>query len=271
MAIAHVQSGGATAASFSFGSTIGSGHTVCALVYANGVTGAVTLTDDKSNSYTQVTSIAPGGTGVWVFFAANLTNGPKTLTATSSGATFNIVAGDEFSGVSNQPDGYNAAGGAPVASTGTWTTAVNGDLVWGGLGLGAGLTWSPGSGFTAGFVSGSGTGGGTLYQVQTTASTSTAVTVSTAFQGGIAGFALMAIPTFTLVANDVVETAAFNLTLVNSLHLAANDVVETAAFTMTASTSFMLAANDVVESAAFDVVTIPASTSGYSIIPLTGT
>ena len=274
MAIAHVQSGGATAASFSFGSTVGSGHTVCVAVAPSGAAGAPTVTDDKSNTYTLVTDASSGSNGVWLFFAANITNGPQTITATLAGATFFFVGGDEFSGVSNLQDGHNAtvAYPNPPSSTGVWTTTLNGDLIWGGVLITGGFTWARGTGFTTGYAGpASGTdGGGTLYQIQATPSAATAVTVTTSWPGWIAGFALGEIITYALAANDAVETAAFNTDVIDNLTLAANDVVETASFTIINENFIALSANDVVESAAFSAVTIPANTSAYSIIPLTG-
>ena len=133
MAIAHVQSGGAAAGAFTFGTTVGSGHTVCVAVAPSGASGTPTVTDDKSNTYTLVTDATSGSDGVWLFFAANITNGPQTITATLAGATFFFVGGDEFSGVSNRQDGFNAnaAFPNPPTSTGTWATSLNGDLIWG--------------------------------------------------------------------------------------------------------------------------------------------
>ena len=135
-----------------------------------------------------------------------------------------------------------------------------------------GFAWSRGAGFTTGYGGpSSGTsGGGTLYQVQATASPTTQVTSASPNAGWIAGFALGAIPTFALAANDAVETAAFNLAVKDSFTLAANDVVEIALFTIIDENFIALAANDVVEMAAFSAVVIPANTTSYSIIPLTG-
>lgn len=180
-------------------SAVASGNAVCGVVsWDNG--GGVTLSsvaDDKGNTYNVETTVldTTNGQKAAAFSRTNITNAPVTITATfSAGAGFRSIAVDEFSGVSaastDERDGTTHGGqfqnspgtGANGITSGTFTTATNGDLVWGGsVGSGGGVLASNGTGFSTGTqASGLDPRVQTEYLTQSTAGAGTAATFTQA-------------------------------------------------------------------------------------------
>jgi hypothetical protein len=133
LAYAQKQSGkGAspfTSAAFT-GSTV-TGNMIVVAVGIDGVTGTPTVTDSKSNTYTQV--VFQGGAdfnGVALFYCANITGGAShTFTVTSAGNTIWAIA-MEFSGqltaspVDKFTNVHTASGtNVPVGTTAATTNA----------------------------------------------------------------------------------------------------------------------------------------------------
>lgn len=167
-AATHRQSAGAaTGTSCSFSAPVSNGGTVIAAVLGTTAGGVPTLNDDQNNHYPAIaSSAAGGGNTVWAFYLSDIVNGPITLSTT--GGVISHIAADEFADISGNLDGSSAlytASSTTTASSGSLTTTSNGDLIWGVVAVNTG-TWTPGSGFTAGFNS---TNWGTEYQFQTTA------------------------------------------------------------------------------------------------------
>lgn len=151
-AAAFVQSKSAQAATSSatiavtLTSTVASGGAVAGCVVAarnDLATPAVsTILDDKSNSYTPVSSIGDGINGAVTisFYALNITNAPQTITVTFTAATdFRTIAVTEASGVatSNALDqstgqAQDVAGtGTDATTSGAVTTTSAGQFVFG--------------------------------------------------------------------------------------------------------------------------------------------
>lgn len=152
MAIAHVQGN----AGFFFGgnmttfavvlpSTVTSGSLVCgSLSFENSLGQTlVSVTDDKSNTYNIVDTRddTPDTQVCASFYLANVTNSPKTITATFSGvgSSANGMLVDEYSGVatSSPLDVHTSniqtlvgTGANAITSTAV-TTTVPGDLIYG--------------------------------------------------------------------------------------------------------------------------------------------
>jgi hypothetical protein len=137
---------GKTASDFS-----GAAHTTysitlaSAIVSGNGVLGCVgyvgtltSVTDDKSNTYTLGSTLTTGGSySTTAFYALGLTNAPITFTANFSGGggTYTLISADEFSGIASfdvqaGQTQLNPSGTDSVSS-GSATTAVNGELIYG--------------------------------------------------------------------------------------------------------------------------------------------
>lgn len=205
--VGSTPSGGTTPPqSLSFGSAVSSGNTVIVAAAGNVSSGGqptISITDDKSNTYTLETSQTNGwdaaqNTWLQVFVASGITNGPTTITlSTSAPAAFIRMILEEWSGIAstNFIDGNNIQlqSGTNSLSSGNFTPAVSGDLIWGATLEATGDTSanaSAGSGFTAGNTTG--TGGvvfmSTENKVQTSAgSTSTTFTITAGVQEYITG------------------------------------------------------------------------------------
>lgn len=155
--------------------------------HTGSITAIGSITDDKGNTYNIAddTDQTTDGQTQATFWLNNVTNGPSTITVTFPGGagvvTFRRMLIDVFSGVdtSGTPtDGHTAQQNAGSTSTnaqtsGSITTAVNGDLIWTAFSdsEGAGATWSAGTGFT---ILDNGTSAdndpmGSAWQVQSTA------------------------------------------------------------------------------------------------------
>jgi len=152
--------GGNAVVNFSFSSTILSGDIVTGSVLLNSGFTLNTVIDDKSNGYTVFDS-NDNGTIYTAAFRSNtfLTNGPKTLTFTASGASSNyFVIMDEF----QPPTGAIAisADGASVQVNSAGTTFPN--FTTGGYDvLVYAVSFSPGGTSTHGVSFNIGTGDGT--------------------------------------------------------------------------------------------------------------
>lgn len=185
-------------------SAVGSGNFICGGVTFDGGGPTLTsVTDDKGNTYNAETTVIDtlNGQAFAPFSRNNITNGPVTITANfSSPVSFKKILVDEFSGGStastDERDG-SAHGGQfqilPGTATdgitsGTFTTATNGDLLYGialgalATGFGTPVLASNGTGFSTGTQDA--TDGGNFVQsefrTQATAGSGTAATFTQA-------------------------------------------------------------------------------------------
>lgn len=173
-------------------SAVGSGNAICGIVSWDntGVT-LSTVTDNQGNTYNLETSIlnASDGQNFAAFSLTNITNAPTVITANFSATVdFRAIGVDEFSGGStastDERDGSAHGGqyqttpgtGTDAVTSGTFTTTVNGDLLWGGLGTSFGPTLTAGTSFSSGAGGGGGPNFLTEYRTQTTAGSGTAAT-----------------------------------------------------------------------------------------------
>lgn len=116
---------------------VASGSVVAGAAYCACTTN-LTVTDDKSNSYTVLgPNIGLAGVKYWYFYALNVTNGPSVITTTlSSGTgTFWRAVVDEIANV-QAIDGNNntytaSASGTDGITSGSLTTTVNNDFIYG--------------------------------------------------------------------------------------------------------------------------------------------
>jgi hypothetical protein len=124
----------------------------------------MSVTDDKSNTYTvqyqfgAFPDSAASNYACAVAYALNVTNAPQTITATANvGLSFLTIVADEFSGVkaSGAVDGSagqavnNPGTGTDAVTSGSLTTAANGDLIYSfGVSINS-SGFSNGTGFTA--------------------------------------------------------------------------------------------------------------------------
>lgn len=148
----HVQSGsnGSTASATSIAVTlpslVQSGSTVVGFVTCTATSASlptITVTDDKGNTYAQKSTVydSVGGQRSVSFILGNITNTPRTLTATfGSATTFVAIFADEYSGVAAQSDPTDAFTAQLVSSPGTSadgissgniTTTQASEIVWG--------------------------------------------------------------------------------------------------------------------------------------------
>ncbi len=146
------------------GAVVGSGNTVIGSfsIDSSGGGDIVSVTDDKGNTYTVVDNVndAANVQRFCSFVLGNIANGPSTITAGSTSKSFRTVTWEEISGVAALSDPRDGHGGqlqtAPGTSSngvtsGSVTTTVNGDLIWGATcNSSDGTVPSVGSGFAAG-------------------------------------------------------------------------------------------------------------------------
>lgn len=137
--------GASTTVAVTLGATVGSAHMLAVCVaWGNSLVSDVvnSITDDKSNTYTIVDTVrdATNSETFVSAYAFNITNAPITITATlNASRNFNGILVDEFSGIltTNPIDGHAmqvqaAPGtGANAITSGNFTTASNGDLIYG--------------------------------------------------------------------------------------------------------------------------------------------
>lgn len=164
---------------------VGAGNSLCvALGVGNDGTDIVSATDDKGNTYTLVGQTISGTAyTLYVLYAIGLVNSPQTVTITMNNAElFATGIVDEFSGLSSFDNSsflrqVNPGPGTDATTSGTYTTAGNGELLWGvGISTVAGLGIATGTGFTVGGTNNVAGTFTTEYQVQAAASASTAAT-----------------------------------------------------------------------------------------------
>jgi len=139
--------GTAASVAVTLGAAVGSGNTVCGWVsWGEGptTTHLTSVTDDKGNTYTISDRLGDGNNAQAgaMFFRGNITNGPTIITANfSPNQTFLQIGADEYSGAlaaTNPSDGHSVAAAVQTGSTatdflssGSFTTSVNGDLIYG--------------------------------------------------------------------------------------------------------------------------------------------
>jgi hypothetical protein len=187
------------------------------------------IVDDKGNSYTVIDNVYDSAdTQSYVsFYRANVTNAPLTVTLTFGAAAapnWLRMSLAEFSGVATASplDGHNGQVTATTttdgASSNTFTTAANGDLIWCGYmdGSGGAQPFTTGTGFTSIDNDGVNIGMGHEWRTQTTAGAGTAGTWTAGAAGNVtvlaAAFkAVAGAPSFTLAATDSPDTASFSL------------------------------------------------------------
>jgi hypothetical protein len=134
-------------------SAVASGNAVLGVVSWVGAGTLTSVTDDKGNTYNKETSVldTTDALNSAAFSRTNITNAPTVITANfSAGVTFRQILVDEFSGGStastDERDGAahggqfqaNPGTAANGITSGTFTTATNGDLIWGACVDGAG-------------------------------------------------------------------------------------------------------------------------------------
>ena len=158
-----VLAAGSTTIVATFPGTVGAGNAVCGVIgYDTGLT-LTTVTDDKSNTYTIQRTVTDGGNAeqASLFYLANITNGPITVTATFNGVTNNggmtmlegsgIVTSSALDVETGQLQATPGTGANGVTS-GAVTTTVAGDFVCGfAVDTGAfrtGTQYAAGTGFT---------------------------------------------------------------------------------------------------------------------------
>jgi hypothetical protein len=214
MSISHVQgaqgptpsSTGVSSVAATFGSAVTSGDLVCGIVYSGNanITNLTSITDNKSNTYTIAQKIYDSTQNGFMalFYLADITNGPTTVTANLvAGTEYVSIIIDEFSGVStNSPlDQSNIAvfgsvNNVTTVSSDSSTTTQNGELIYGGFcndgGGVTGDTFTSGGGFTLLEGQTANTASCTVYQVQSNAGAVAASfnwTPSSSLAGYIAG------------------------------------------------------------------------------------
>lgn len=170
MAFSHVQGAvgtdnqSGTTISVTLTNTVGSGNAVMGgFQFFAASLPTISVTDDKSNTYTVPDTIAFTGAGsAWgcSFELANITNAPKTITVTfGASVSFARIIADEFSGVATASaldvhtgkDDANVLSGTDTISSGaTAGAAASGDLVYGVMVAGTTMNTPPtaGTGYT---------------------------------------------------------------------------------------------------------------------------
>jgi hypothetical protein len=178
------------------GGAVGSGNAVCGGAAWDNSNSATVLhiTDDKGNTYNLETEVVDttNGEASIAFSLTNITNGPTVITLTlaaSITATFMHICADEFSGgstaSSDERDGTAHGGqflntpgtGTDAATSGTFTTNVNGDLLYGYCMQAASVTPAThGTNFSDGTSSVTDFSTQSEYRTQATAGSGTAAT-----------------------------------------------------------------------------------------------
>lgn len=185
-------------------SAVGSGNAICGIIsWDNGSVDLTSVTDNQGNSYNLETTIlnVNDAEKYCAFSRTNITGGPTVITANFSGSIdYRSILIDEFSGgstaSSDERDVHggqyqsNPGTGSNAITSGTFTTTVDGDLLWGGCGsqLPFGLP-SVGTGFTRGGFSNTDLIASSEYRTQTTAASGTAATATAS--GGASGSTVM--------------------------------------------------------------------------------
>lgn len=101
-----------------------------------GTTPTPTVSDDKSNTYTSACSATFGNRKAWIFYAANVTNGPRIIKFTwAANAQPEQLAASEFYNIASSSPldvCQNANGSSPdtTLTSGSLVTTVSSDLIW---------------------------------------------------------------------------------------------------------------------------------------------
>jgi hypothetical protein len=122
-----------TSLPISFGTPVAPGNTVTAYFGVNGAGNTGSITDDKGNVYTALPLDVLRSYAVSIAYCLNVTNGPTTLTLTTSLAgSYPFLIIDEFSGVTAyDTTAFNIyTGVAGSFPTGNITPASNGELLY---------------------------------------------------------------------------------------------------------------------------------------------
>lgn len=223
---------GSATKSVTFGAAVGSSNAVLGLVSWDNTGGnsLTSVTDDKGNTYNLETLVVDtiNNQRNQAFSRTNITNAPITVTANFAASIgFAAILADEFSGASvastDERDGSAHGGqtqaapgtGADAITSGTFTTATDGNLLYGAVMVGNGLTPpSSGTGFSTG-ISASLTDYAVAseYRTQTTAGSGTAATFTQAANKDNTTFLISLKPavtagiTFDAASNSTYQTA----------------------------------------------------------------
>lgn len=135
-----------------FANLVGSGNAVLGCVQWASGAGTLTVTDDKSNSYTLLTHLDSGNTdNVGVFYKMNISNAPRVVKLNFTSDT-GYVSGHatEFYNVGTATDGAATGtnGSGTSIASGSITTTVDNDLIYQCAtedGGGNPATWTAGS------------------------------------------------------------------------------------------------------------------------------
>lgn len=148
---ATTDAGSVSSAGLAFASTITSGNTCIVWVRQGATGGTCSVTDDKSNTYTQDATQAQTTDGhtLWLFRCSNITNGAKTVTVTFGAAATMRFAIYEYQSnwvISGTPP--TAQGNSTTPSSGNQVTGVTTGIIGGISGDGIGSTFNAGAGWT---------------------------------------------------------------------------------------------------------------------------
>ncbi len=217
--VSKSSAGSSASVSVTLPGIVASGDTVAGAVDCACTTG-VTVTDDKSNSYTVIgPNTTLGGVHYWQFYAQNITNAPQTITATltSSVGTFWGIVTDELVNVKSPIDGSSitytsAATGANGVTSGAFTTTLNGDFIYGTTSIYDVATIQPGTNFSIQEPAFSG-----YYFQQTAGSVAATFTPSTTIRAHAGGIAFPIIATVGACGTADLSTGCSQLIAIGGL------------------------------------------------------
>lgn len=148
----------ATTVPLTLGAAVPSGNACMVVVSYSGSAATVTVTDDKTNTYTQVDQLFFSALGFTTtsFYILNVTNGPTTITGTIPSNAFGALQIDCYSNIATTAaldvhaiaNQTNPGTGANAITSGSVTTTAAGELVYGFTLDGSSLGVSVGTGFT---------------------------------------------------------------------------------------------------------------------------
>ena len=147
--------GSGTTIGLTLGATVGAANLIAGqIAFLSG--NLLSIVDDKANSYVPVDTVSGNGLTIVSFYLANITNGPKTITATfSASQVFSSLIVDEYSNIAasspldNHQIKYQPSipSGNDGISSGAAITQFSGDLIYGAMN-GPGDAIAAGSNFT---------------------------------------------------------------------------------------------------------------------------
>jgi hypothetical protein len=116
--------GSTTSSSLAFNNPVASGNTVVVVIRRGGLTGTISVTDDKSNSYTQDATKVQTSDGhqLFIFHCSNITNAPQTVTVSFQNAFTMRWCQEEYVG-------NFALHGTPPVAEGSGVSPSSGDQV----------------------------------------------------------------------------------------------------------------------------------------------